>query len=79
VLLVLFKVFAYLAMIFWPSQISLAERSHSSFTLVFLQVRKCFLFLVMPMRVISRKSKPMMVGLRTGILRLRALINDILF
>jgi hypothetical protein len=33
----------------------------------------------MPMRVVSGKYKPMRVGLRTGILRLRALMDDILF
>jgi hypothetical protein len=33
----------------------------------------------MPMRVVSGKSKPMRVGLRTGILRLRALMDGILF
>jgi hypothetical protein len=30
------------------------------------------------MRVVSGKSKPMRVGLRTGILRLRVLMDDIL-
>jgi hypothetical protein len=34
---------------------------------------------VMSMRVVSGKSKPMRVGLRTRILRLRASINGILF
>jgi hypothetical protein len=33
----------------------------------------------MPMRVVSRKSKPMRVGLRTVILRLRMPMEDILF
>jgi hypothetical protein len=33
----------------------------------------------MPMRVGSRKSKPMRVGMCTGILRLRALMDGILF
>jgi hypothetical protein len=33
----------------------------------------------MPIRVISGKSKPMRVELRTEILRLRALMNDIFF
>jgi hypothetical protein len=33
----------------------------------------------MSMRVVSGKFKPMRVGLRTGILRLRALMDDILF
>jgi hypothetical protein len=42
-------------------------------------VRICFLFSATPMRVVSGRSKPMRVGLRTGILRLRALMDDILF
>jgi hypothetical protein len=33
----------------------------------------------MSMRVVSGKSKPMRVGLRTGILRLRTLKDNILF
>jgi hypothetical protein len=33
----------------------------------------------MPMRVVSGKSKPLRVGLCTRILRLRALMDDILF
>jgi hypothetical protein len=44
-----------------------------------VQVRSFFLFPVMPMRVVSGKSKLMRVELRTGILRLRALIDGILF
>jgi hypothetical protein len=79
--LVLFKAFACLVVIFWSPWISLAERSRSSFALIVLcvQVRICFLFPVMPMRVVSGKSKPMRVGLHTGILRLRALMEGILF
>jgi hypothetical protein len=42
-------------------------------------VRNYFLFLVMSMRVVSGKSKPMRVGLCTGILRLRAPMDGILF
>jgi hypothetical protein len=42
-------------------------------------VRNCFLFLAMPTRVVSGKSKPMRVGLRTGVLRLRVLMDGILF
>jgi hypothetical protein len=34
---------------------------------------------VMPMRVISGRFKPMRVGHRNGIIRLRALIDGILF
>jgi hypothetical protein len=45
----------------------------------YVQVRNCFLFLAMPMRVVSGKSKLMRVRLRTAILRLRALMDDILF
>jgi hypothetical protein len=65
----------------WSPWISLAEHSHSSFALaVFcVQVRNCFLLPVMPTRVVSGKSKPMKVGLRTGILSLRMLMDDILF
>jgi hypothetical protein len=33
----------------------------------------------MPMRVVSGRSKPMRFGLRIGILRLRALMDGILF
>jgi hypothetical protein len=44
-----------------------------------VQVRNCFLFPVMPTRVVSGKSKPMRVGLHTGILRLRAPMDGILF
>jgi hypothetical protein len=42
-------------------------------------VRNCFLLPVMPMRVVSGKSKPMRVGLCTGILRLRVSLDVILF
>jgi hypothetical protein len=78
--LILFKP-TCLEVIFWSLWISLAERSHSNFTLaVFcVQVRNCFLLSTMPTRVVSRKSKPMRVGLRTGMLRLRMLMDDILF
>jgi hypothetical protein len=44
-----------------------------------MQVRNCFLLSAMPTRVVSGKSKLMRVGLRTGILRLRMLMDDILF
>jgi hypothetical protein len=33
----------------------------------------------MLMRIVSGKFKPMRVGLRSGILRLRALMDDVLF
>jgi hypothetical protein len=61
--------------------ISLAERSRSSFALVVfcVHVRNCFLLPVMPTRVVNGKSKPMRDGLRTGILGLRMLMDDILF
>jgi hypothetical protein len=42
-----------------------------------MQVRSCFLFPVTPMRVVSGRSKPMKVG--HGILKLRALMDGILF
>jgi hypothetical protein len=79
--LVLFKAFACLVVNFWSRWISLAECSHSSFALVVFceQMRNCFLFLVMPVRVVSGKSKLMRVGLHTGILRLRASMDGILF
>jgi hypothetical protein len=44
-----------------------------------VQVRSYFLWPVMPTRVVSGKSKPMRVGLHTGILRLRVLMDGILF
>jgi hypothetical protein len=44
-----------------------------------VQVRSCFLLPVMLMRVVIGKSKPMRDGLRTGILRLRVPMDDILF
>jgi hypothetical protein len=80
-LLVLFKAFACLVVIFWSPLISLTERSRSRVALVVscVQVRNCFLFLVMSMKVVSGKSKPMRVGLRIRILRLRALMDGILF
>jgi hypothetical protein len=42
-------------------------------------VRNYFLFPVMPMRVVSGILKLMRVGLCTGILRLRAPLDGILF
>jgi hypothetical protein len=70
-----------LEVMFWSSWISLAERSHSSFApAVFcVQVRNYFLLPMMLMRVVSGKSKPLRVGLRTGILRLRVSMDGILF
>jgi hypothetical protein len=44
-----------------------------------VQVRSFFLYSMMMMRVISGKSKPMRVGLYTEILKLRALMDGILF
>jgi hypothetical protein len=41
-------------------------------------VRSFFLFLAMPTRVVSGRSKPMRVGHRTRILRLRAVMDSIL-
>jgi hypothetical protein len=79
--LVLSKEFACLVVTCWSPWISLAERSHSSFALIVscVQVRICFLFPTMPMRVVSGRSMPMRVGLRTGILKLRVSIDGILF
>jgi hypothetical protein len=79
--LVLFKAFVYLEVILWSPWISHAERSRSSFPLVVfcVQVRNCFLLPAMPMRVVSGKSKARRVGLHTGILRLRAPMDGILF
>jgi hypothetical protein len=79
--LVLFKAFAYLVVIFWSPWINLAKRSLSSFALIVfcVQVRNCFLFPAMLTKAVSGKSKPMWVGLRTGFLRLRVLMDDILF
>jgi hypothetical protein len=78
--LILFKAFACLAVIFWSPWICLVEHSHSSFALIVscVQVRNCFLFLAMPMRVVSGKSRPMRVEVRTRILSLRALM-DVIF
>jgi hypothetical protein len=75
------KTSACLEVIFWSPQISLAERSCSSFALVIfcVQVRSCFLLLAMLMKVVSGKSKPMRVGLCTRILRLRVPMDGILF
>jgi hypothetical protein len=42
-------------------------------------VRNCFLLPTMLMRVFSGKSKPMRVGLCTGILKLRVPMDGILF
>jgi hypothetical protein len=79
--LVLSKAFAYLVVICWSPWISLAKRSGSSFALVVscVQVRICFLLLAMLTRIVSGRSKPVRVRPRTGILRLRASMNDILF
>jgi hypothetical protein len=61
--------------------ISLAERSHSSFVLVVfcVQVRNYFLLPAMPTMVVSGKFKLMRDRLRSGILRLRMPMDDILF
>jgi hypothetical protein len=79
--LVCIKAIACLVVIVQSSWVSLAESSRSSIALVVIcmQKRNCFIFPVMLMRVVSGKSKPMRVGLRTGILRLRASMDDILF
>jgi hypothetical protein len=77
----LFKPFSCLVVIVWSPWISLAKRSHSSFALVvsYVQVRNCFVFPAMLTRVVGGMSKPLRVGLCTGILMLRALMDVILF
>jgi hypothetical protein len=79
--LVLSKAFACLVVIYWSPWIRLVERSHSSFAPVVscVQVRIYFLLPVMPTRAVSGRSKPMRVGCRTGTLRLRASMDNILF
>jgi hypothetical protein len=76
----LFQASAYLEVTFWSPWISLAERSHSSFALnVFcVQVRNYVLLPMILMSVVSGKSKPMRVGLHTGILRLGVPMDGIL-
>jgi hypothetical protein len=61
--------------------ISFGEHSHSIFALLVscVQVKSLFFFPVMPMKVVSGRSKSMRVGHRTMILRLRAMMDDILF
>jgi hypothetical protein len=75
------KAIACLVVVFLSPWISLSERSHSSFALVVscVQVRSFFLFSVMSTMVASGRSQPMRVGYHTGILRLRALMDVILF
>jgi hypothetical protein len=79
--LVLSKAFACLVGICWSPLISLNERSRSSFALVVfcVQVRICFLLPPLSTRDVSGRSKPKMVGRRTGTLRLRASMDDIVF
>jgi hypothetical protein len=81
-LLILITTFACLEVIFLGSPwIRLTKRSRSSFALIvfYIQVRNYFLLPVMPMTVVSGKSKPMRNGLHTLILRLRMPMDDILF
>jgi hypothetical protein len=79
--LALFKAFAYIVIIVWSRWISLAERNHSNFALIFscVPVRIYILFLAMPMKGVNGRSKPMRVGHHTRIRRLRALMEVILF
>jgi hypothetical protein len=60
---------------------SLDEHSRSSFSLVVscVQVRSFFLLPVMQTRDVRGRSKPKRIGHLTGILRLRALMDGILF
>jgi hypothetical protein len=79
--LALFKALACLVMIVWSRWICLGEHSHSSFALVVscVQVRIFFLFLVMPMRGASERSKPMRIGCLIRIWWLRVPMEVILF
>jgi hypothetical protein len=79
--LVLLKAIACLVVVFLSPWISLVERSHSSFALIdsCVQVRSFFLLPAMPMRDASGRSKPTRVGCLTRILRLRTLMDGILF
>jgi hypothetical protein len=79
--LALLKAIACLVVVFLSLWISLAERSRSSFALVVscVQVRSCFLFSAMLMRVVSGRYKLMRVGHHIRVLRLRALMDSILF
>jgi hypothetical protein len=62
--LALLKANACLMVVFWLPWIRLVERSRSSFALVVscVHVRSCFLFPVMPISVVSGRSKPMMAN-----------------
>jgi hypothetical protein len=77
----LFKAFACPVVIFWSTWISLTKHSCSTLALVVfcVQVRNCFLYPAMPMKVVSGKYKPRRVELCTRILRLRALMDGINF
>jgi membrane protein YdbS with pleckstrin-like domain len=77
----LLNAIACLVVVFSSLWIRLVEHSHSSFALVIscVQVRSFFIFPVMLTRVVSGRSKPMRVRLLTGILRLRAQMDGILF
>jgi hypothetical protein len=79
--LALFKAFAYIVIIVWSRWISLAECNRSSFALIFscVPVKIFILFLAMPMKGVSGRSKPIRVGHHIGIRRLRALMEVILF
>jgi hypothetical protein len=79
--LALIKAIACLAVVFSSLWVSLAERSRSGFARVVscVQVRSFFLFPVLLMRVVNGRSKPMRVGHYTRILKLRVLMDGILF
>jgi hypothetical protein len=79
--LALLKVIACLVVVFQSLWISLAERSRSGFTLVIscVKVRSFFLFSAIQTRDASGRSKPLRVRHLTRILRLRALMDGILF
>jgi hypothetical protein len=74
------KTFAYLVVVCWSLWISLPENNHSSFVFVVSIAGEDLLPLTaMPMRAVNLRSKAMSVGHRTGTLRLRASMDDILF
>jgi hypothetical protein len=79
--LALLKSIACPVVVFCSPWVSLDERSHSGFAGVvsYLQVRSFFLFLALLMWVVSGRCKSMRVVHHTGILRLRALMDGILF
>jgi membrane protein YdbS with pleckstrin-like domain len=77
--LVLIKAVACLVVIMITVDKSWRSRSSFALAVFYVHVRICFLFLEMPMRVVSEKSRARRVGLHTGSLWLRAPMDGILF